>query len=427
MHISKSNPTSTEAKLVIKAEAKELLKAKENVLSQLAPGVKVPGFRAGHVPPAVLEKNVDPNTLQTEVLQEAISKLYASAVRQEDLRPVANPEISIKKFVPFTDLEFEAVVPVVGNIKLADYKKIKLAKPEIKIEAAEVTGTLDSLQSRAAERKEADRAARNNDEVTIDFKGTDAKGEPVNGADGQEYPLVLGSNSFIPGFEDNIIGMKKGDIKSFTVTFPKDYGVSAMQNKKVTFEVTVKKVAEMIKPKIDDDFAAAVGPFKTLKELKDDIKKNLKIERERAAEQQYENELLQKIADKSVMDIPGQLVDDQVERIENEERQNLAYRGQTWEEHLKEEKVTAEEHKAQKRPAAEQRLKVGIILSEVAEAEGLEVTPEELEVRMQIMKGQYRDSVAQAELDKPEARRDVANRILTEKTLEKLKTYAGAK
>lgn len=427
MHISRTNPEPTVTKLVITADQGELNKAKSLALKHLAGSVKVPGFRAGNVPPAILEKHVDQNALQSEVIEHALNALYVSVVRQENLRPVANPEISIKKFVPFTELEFEAVVPTVGQIKLADYKKIKMARPAVKIDAKDVDDVIKSLQKRAAERKEVKRASQDGDEVTFDFKGTDSKGQPVQGADGKDFPLIIGSNTFIPGFEPELIGLKAGDEKTFTVTFPKDYGVKALQNKKVTFEVKVHKVAEVAIPEVDDNFAAAVGPFKNLKELKDDIKESLRAERGRETEVQFENELLQKIADKSVIEIPKMLVDEQIDRIEMEERQNLTYRGQTWEEHLAEEGVTAEEHKEQKRPAAEQRVKVGILLSEIADAEGVEVTPEEVEIRLQLMKGQYRDQTAQAELDKPEALRDIENRIRTEKTLEKLKGYASGK
>lgn len=426
MHITRTNPEPTITKLTVKADADELQKAKNLALQHLAPQVKVPGFRAGKVPMTIVEKNVDQNMLQSEVIEHAINTLYASAVRQEDLRPVANPQISIKKFVPFTDLEFEAEVPTIGKIKLADYKKIKMTKPTVKVEAKDVNEVLESLKKRGAERKEVDRASKDGDEVVFDFKGTDSKGQPVAGADGKDYPLIIGSNTFIPGFEPELVGLKAGEEKKFTVTFPKDYGVKALQSKKVTFEVKVHKVSEMLEPKLDDNFAAAVGPFKTLKELKDDIKRSLEMERGQQAEVQYENVLLQKIADKSDIEIPKLLVDEQIERIENEERQNLAYRGQTWEEHLKEEGVTAEEHKEQKRHNAEQRVKVGVILAEVAEREEIQVTPEEVEIRLQLMKGQYRDPTAQAELNKPEALRDIESRIRTEKTLEKIKGYAAA-
>lgn len=424
MHITRTNPEPTQTKLTIKASVDELGKAKALALKHLAPHVKVPGFRAGKVPPAIVEKNVDQNALQTEVIEHAINKLYATAVQQEQLRPVANPEITIKKFVPFTELEFEAVVPTVGKIKLADYKKTKLAKKPVKVEAKDVNEVIASLQTRGAERKEVKRAAKEDDEVIIDFKGTDSKGKPVTGADAKEYPLILGSKSFIPGFEEEVIGLKAGDKKTFTVTFPKDYAVKSLQNQKVAFEVHVHKVSEIVKPALDDNFAAAVGPFKTFVELKDDIKKQLTIEREREAAVAFENELLAKLADKSSIEIPEVLIEEQIDRLEQEEKRNLTYRGITWDEHLKEEGVTAREHRDRQRPDAEQRVKIGILLSEIADAEDIQVTPEEIEVRLQLMKAQYRDPAAQEELSKPEILRDIESRIRTEKTLTKLTEYA---
>ncbi len=427
MHITRTNSEPTKTKLIIRADEKELASAKKLALNHLSSQVKVPGFREGKVPISVVEKNVDQNALQSEVIEHTINNLYATAVREENLRPVANPQIAIKKFVPFTELEFEADIDVIGEIKLADYKKIKLAKEPVKVEAKDIDNVIKSLQARAAQRKDVTRAAKNGDEVTIDFKGTDAKGESVQGADAADYPLILGSNAFIPGFEEEIVGLKAGDSKEFKVTFPKDYVAKALQNKKVTFAVTVHKIAELVEPKVDDEFAAAVGPFKSVKELKEDIKKQLVFERERDETNKYDNELLEKIASKSNIEIPKMLVDEQIDRIEQEEKQNLMYRGQTWEEHLNEEGITADEHREQKRPAAELRVKIGVLLSEVAEAEGVQVTPEEVEVRLQLMKGQYQDPTAQEELSKPEAIRDIETRIRTEKTLEKLRNYAGAK
>src|SRR5690606_11408890 len=236
----------------------------------------------------------DPNALQSEVIEHTINNLYSSAVREEKLRPVANPQIAIKKFVPFTELEFEAEIDTVGEIKLADYKKIKLAPKAVKVEAKDIDEVIKSLQARAATRTPVERAAKLGDEVVIDFAGKDAKGEPVAGADAKEYPLILGSKSFIPGFEEEIVGLKPGEDKEFEITFPKDYVAKALQGKKVTFAVTVKSINEMTEPKLDDNFAAAVGPFKELKELKEDIKKQLTFERERDAQAEYDNALLEK-------------------------------------------------------------------------------------------------------------------------------------
>lgn len=427
MQVKVESKSSTETLLSVVATDAEIKNIKEHVLTHFTDKVKVPGFRAGKVPANILEKHIDPEALQTEFLQEAIEQLCEQAIRAQNIRPVDRPNVSIKKFVPFTTLEFDATLLVVGNVKLADYKKVKKARAEVKLTADDVNDVVKSLQERMSEKKDVDRAAKSGDQVYIDFKGTDTKGEPVNGAEGKDYPLVLGSNSFIPGFEDNLIGLKANDDKTFDVTFPKDYGVAALANKKVTFAVSVIKVQEVVLPKADDAFAAQAGPFKTLAELKADIKKQVGLERQQQAERQYESDLVREIAAKTTMDVPPVLIDQQVERIEQEERQNIMYRGQTWEDHLKEEGVTAEEHKAQKRPAAEERVKISLILAEIADLEGLTVTTQELEERLSLYKNQYQDPQMQAELNSPQAKSDIASRILTEKTLAKLTGYATSK
>lgn len=424
MQVKVSHPSKTEAVLTVVATDSELKLLKKTVLERFQHQINVPGFRKGKIPGAVLEKNVNQEQLQSEFLEISIEQLYAQAVQGQSLRPVDRPQIALKKFVPFTTLEFEATIPVVSEIQLADYKKIKLPKPSISITTKDIEEVLQSLQTRASEKRDVDRPAKNGDQVWIDFKGVDAKGQAVNGADGKDYPLILGSKSFIPGFEENLSGMSASEEKTFTLTFPKDYGVKALANKKVTFTVGVTKVQEVIEVKIDDKFAASIGPFKTVAELKADIRKQVTIERQREADRAYENELIQAITDKSTVTIPEVLINNQIDRMEQEERQNLTYRGQTWQEHLDEDKVTEEQHRQQKYPQAEERIKASLVMAEIAETEKLEVTAEELDIRMQLLKGQYQDPQMQAELDKPEARQDIAGRILTEKTLAKLVEYS---
>ncbi|MDB5182890.1 MAG: Trigger factor [Candidatus Saccharibacteria bacterium] len=424
MHITKVQKNPNLVELTITANEADLSPVKANTLKKLAPNVKLAGFREGKVPLNMVEKNLDQAAFQSEFLDMAVNALYNQALTQEDLRPVANPEMNLSKFVPFTLLEFTLTVPVIGTIKLGDYKSIKMKKTPVTIEAKQVNEVVASLQKRMAERAPVIRAAKDGDEVMLDFKGTDEKGEAVGGAEGKDYPLALGSNTFIPGFEENVVGLKPTETKTFTIPFPKDYGVKALQGKKVTFEITVNSVNELVEPKLDDDFAAKAGPFKTLAELKEDIKKQLLVEREQEAERNYEEALLQEIAKKSKISVPKELVDEQIERIENEEKQNLVYRGQTWEEHLKAEGVTADEHKEQKRGAATSRVEIGILLSEIAEAEKITVEPKEFDARIKAMKAQYQDAAAQSELDKPEVQRDILARMITEKTINKLVGYA---
>jgi trigger factor len=425
MQINRTDNSTTNVTLSIEGEAAELTPIKNHVLSHFERSVRVPGFRAGKAPLNLIEKHVDPQRLTDEFIEHSLNELFRRAVDELKLRPIGQPEITIKKFVPYTQLGFEAKFDVVGPVSLPNYKTIKQAKPKVEVSTKEVNDVIENLRKQAAERKDVDRAAAEGDEVWIDFRGVDAKGEPVAGAEGKDYPLILGSNTFIPGFEPNLIGIKPGEEKKFTITFPKDYGVTSLQNKKVTFEVKANKVQEVILPKVDDDLASKAGPFKDLAELKEDIKKQVKSEKQHQADRQYENDLIKKISDKSSVEIPQALIDNQLARMEEEEKQNLTYRGLTWQEHLAQEGLTEEQHRDRHRPDAEARVKAGLVLSEISDKEGIEVMPEELEIRMQMLKGQYQDPQMLAQLDRPEARQDIAARMLTEKTILKLVDYAS--
>lgn len=425
MQVQKSNVSPTRIKFQLQADQELLSEVKKQTLKRLQREVKLPGFRAGKVPAELIEKNVDQQTLQSEFLDAAMNRMYGQALTQENIRPVSQPQVNLTKFVPFTTLEFDAEVDAVGEIKLPDYTKITVPKKQVTVEDKDVDEVLQNLQLRAADKKEVTRAAKDTDEVWIDFAGRDAAtGEPIQGADGKEYPLVLGSNTFIPGFEAHLLGAKPGEEREFDIEFPKDYGVKALQKRKVTFKVTVTKVSEVILPKIDDEFAAGIGPFKSADDLKADIRTQLLSEREQQNEREYESDLLTKITEKSEVAVPDALIEEELNRLEQEERQNLTYRGQTWQEHLDAEGVTEEQHRAQNRPGAEQRVRAGLVLAEIAEQEKIEVTPEEFEMHLQLSKGQYKDEAMQAELDKPENRRELASRMLSEKTIQTLVGYA---
>jgi len=428
MQVKKVYTSDTHVTLTITADQNLIDAVKEKVLRHMNQShVKLPGFRPGKAPLQLVEKQADQNLLQSEFLDEAVNKMYSQVLKSEQLRPIEQPKVTLKKFVPFSDFEFEAEVDVIGKLTLADYKAVRMQPTKVSITASEVTEVLASLKKRLAERSDVDRPAASGDEVTIDFSGVDNAGKPVNGADGKDYPLIIGSNSFIPGFEPKLIGIEVGKPKTFTVAFPKDYGVAALQNRKVTFTVTAKKIQALSEPKLDDSFAAKAGPFKTLEELKADIKKQLGVERQQQADRDYQNAILLEIASKSKVAIPNKLIDEEVERMEQSERQNLTYRGTTWQEHLAEEGVDEAKHRERNRPNAAESLKAGIILSAIAEAEQLSITPEELAIQLQLLKGQYTDPTMQAELDKEENRRDIENRLLTEKTLAVLTKYAQAK
>ncbi|HSX00113.1 MAG TPA: trigger factor [Patescibacteria group bacterium] len=425
MQVTKKNLSDTKVSLHLVADdAKMLQDVKNAVLETLGSSVKIQGFRQGKAPIALLEKHVDPTRLQTEFLDRAVNTLYVAALDQEKLRPVEQPEVKISKFVPFETLEVELEVEVVGDVNLPDYKKMKFTKTKVNVLAKDVDGVIDELRTREAERKDVTRAAKEGDQVTIDFTGVDAKTkEAISGADGKDFPLVIGSNTFIPGFEPNLIGLKPGEEKTFDITFPKDYSVDSLQNRKVTFTVTAKSVQEVVKPKLDDALAAKVGPFKTVAELKADVSKELQARKEADTEQKFADEIITAITEKAKVAVPEVLINEQIDRLQREQQQNLVYRGQTWQEFLDAEKLTEEKYREAQRPAAELRVKAGLVLSSISEAEKIIISDEEIDAYMMQLASRYPDPQMQAELAKPEARRDIASRLLTEKTIEKLKSY----
>jgi trigger factor len=420
MRVTRQDNSPTNITLTVSGDAQDLEPIRRHVLGHFKHTVKVPGFREGKAPVELIEKHVNQQRVLDEFMEHALNELYRRAVDDEQIRPVNTPNVKLKKFVPYTELEFEAETEIIGSVKLPDYKNLKLPRLKVEVTARDVNEIIKSLQSRLAIRKPVSRPAKEGDELVIDFAGTDVKGKPVNGAEGKDYPLILGSKAFIPGFEEKLVGVKEGESKKFDITFPKDYGVPALRSQRVTFKADVQKVLELNEPKADDDFAKEAGPVKTLAELKADIKKELKAEKQRRADADYQNEIIRTISQKTAMEVSKSLIDEEISRMEAQEKQDLAYRGQTWHEHLNAEGITDEQHRERQRPDAAERVKAGLILSEIAQREGIKVTPEEAEIRRQLLKGQYQDPQMQAELDKPENLRDIEARLLTEKTLQKL-------
>ncbi len=427
MQVKRTNKSDNEVVLLITGDLVELGPLREHILKDhFAQDVKLPGFRQGKAPLNLVEKNINQQEFQTKFLDEALNNLYGAAIDQEKIRAIDQPKVEVKKFVPYTLVEFEVVIPVLGKVTLPDYKKIKLAKPLPKpVTPQEIDQVLKRLQIQLAEKKDVNRAAKNEDQVYIDFKGVDDKGNAVSGAEGRDFPLVLGSDSFIPGFEKNLVGLKPGAEKTFTLKFPKDYLVSALASKNVTFTVTVIKVQEVSDPKLDDEFAKKVGSFETMAELKKSIKAQLTEEKENTENREYESKLLEQITDKSKVTIPDLLVDAEVENRLSSFKTELGYQGRTFDEFLKGEGQTEAEYiEKVVKPDSIKRLKASIVLSEISDIEQIPLSNEEVDARLQQMNAQYQDARSQADLAKPEARREVASRLLAEKTIAKLVDYA---
>ena len=287
------------------------------------------------------------------------------------------------------------------------------------VTAKDIDELIERIQKGFAEKVEVARAAKDGDEVVIDFEGS-KDGELVDGASGKEYPLVLGSNSFIPGFEEGIVGHKQGDVFDLPLTFPKDYHSAELKGAKVTFKVTVVRVNEVKLPKADDELAAKSGPFTSLEDMKADIKKELTAQKDKTVTDKLKDDLVGQLVEKSHIPLPEILVQDQMQAIERDFNQNLMYQGMSVEQFLEVQgyKDHDELHDKEFRPAAERRVQAGLVLAELSKVEKIEITQADLETRLEEMKAQSPAMAAQ--LDSPDARRDLANRVLTEKTVERL-------
>ena len=422
MKTTVTHESDTRVKVVVAADHAELAAAEQVALKRLAKTVKVNGFRTGHVPLEIVKKHADLNALAQETLDAALNRAVAEAFLNNNLQVLARPEVEIKKYVPGELLEFTAEADVLPEVKLGDYKKLKAKKAAVNVDKKEIDEVIERIQKGLSEKKEVKRAAKIGDETVIDFVGK-KDGEAFQGGTGKDYPLVLGSNSFIPGFEDALVGLKAGDTKDVKLTFPKDYHAKDLAGQDVVFEVTVKKVNSVKLPALDDKFAAKAGPFTSMEDLRGDIKAEITAQAERRAKDDLKDELVKQLVAKSTVSVPSVLRDDQIRSLEQDLRQNLMYRGRTLEQYF-EEKGYADRDawvKAEANDAADARIKAGLVLAQLSKELKIEATADELAAHINAYKQQYANNPKMAKhFDKPEAQREVANRLITEKTIDKL-------
>lgn len=422
MKTTVKNLSETKVLLTISVGPEELKAAELVALTKLAKEVKVPGFRKGKIPPSVVAKHVDPTLLGQQTLEDALSKAVADAFTNENLQPLDRPEVEVKKYVPGKELEFTAETEIVPAVKLGEYKKLKAKAETVKVEAKDVDDIIDRMRENFAEKKEVKRAAKEGDEVTMDFVG---KRDDVafDGGTATDFDLKLGSGQFIPGFEEGVVGHKAGEEFDLNLTFPKDYHAKDLQNAKVVFTVTLKSVHERELPEVNEEFAAKCGPFTSADELRADIERELTAQKEREANEKLKDDLVKELVKVSEVPAPEILIKDQEKSIEQDFTQNLMYRGVSLDSYLEMNDFKTKEEWLDKevRPAAENRVKAGLVLAELSKELKIDASREELEQHINLYKQQYANNKeALKQFEQPEVQRDIANRLLTEKTVDKL-------
>lgn len=415
------NISDVKVELTISLGTEELKAAEQVALTKLAKEVKIEGFRKGKAPLELVAAQVDQTILGQETLENALSKAVAEAFLKEDIKAIDRPEVDVKKFIPGTELEFTATTEIMPKVELGDYKNLKVKKDTVEVSKEEVSETIDRILKNFAEKKKVDRESKDGDEVIIDFLGK-KDGVAFDGGKAEKFPLELGSKSFIPGFEEGLIGKKAGDEISLDLEFPKDYHAKDLAGTKVVFEVKIHEVRENALPEINEEFLSKLGEFKTKEEFEEQIEEDLKIQKQAESDEKFKDKLVKKLAEVSKVPVPEILLEDQKQSIELDMQQNLMYSGLSLEDYLERMGKTREEWlEKDVKEAAEMRVKSGLALAELSKVEKVESSLEELDTRIAQLKEQYGNSKEIAkQLSSDDVRRNLANQILTEKTIDLL-------
>ena len=372
--------------LTIETSAEEFEAAVNKAYLKMRGKINVPGFRVGKAPRKIIEKMYGAEVFYEEAVNIILPDAYEAAVKEQELDVVGYPEVELESCTK-DGVVFKCTVAVYPEVKLGQYKGLEAPKAEVKVAAADVNARLKEMADRNSRLVSVDRAVKKGDTADIDFEGFD-NGVAFDGGKGENFDLEIGSGSFVPGFEDQLIGMKAGEEKDIDITFPKDY-TPELAGKPVVFHVKVNEVKVKEVPALDDEFAKDVSEFDTLKDLKADIKKKLTAERTEAAQRAFEDVLMAKVAEGVEADVPHEMVDLQAEQMTEGFKQQLAAQGIPFDQYLKMTNTTEADFKSQAYGPAEQQVKMDLAISAIVKAEGLEVSDDEVEAEMKKVADKY--------------------------------------
>ncbi len=366
----------------LKLEGKEWKDCLESAYNKKKKDIKMDGFRKGQVPYEVYVKKLGIETLYMDAVDMAVDILYAKLLSDpKTITPAATPSINLKSVTDeYVELEFTLVAA--PKVKLGKYKDLKIKKEKVEVKDEEVEHELEHLKEHFAEVKTKDEKSKinNGDVAVIDFEGF-KDGVPFKGGKGENYSLTIGSGTFIPGFEEQLVGLKKGDAKDINVTFPENYHSEELKGQPVVFKVSIKEIKERVLPEFNEDFFADlnVGGVTNVDELKNYIRENKVAEREHQLEDEYLFKCLDKVVEGSKFEIPEEMTEDEVNRLVKEFSEKLQYQGLKLEDYLKFSNSNLEEFKKTLVPEANKRVGYRLVMDAVVEAEKLEVSDKELE------------------------------------------------
>jgi len=372
--------------LTIETSAEEFEAAVNKAYLKMRGKINVPGFRVGKAPRKIIEKMYGAEVFYEEAVNIILPDAYEAAVKEQELEVVGYPQVELESCTK-DGVVFKCTVAVYPEVKLGQYKGLEAPKAEVKVVAADVNARLKEMADRNSRLVSVERAVKKGDTADIDFEGFD-NGVAFDGGKGENFDLEIGSGSFVPGFEDQLIGMKAGEEKDIDITFPENY-TPELAGKPVVFHVKVNEVKEKQVPAIDDEFAKDVSEFDTLKDLKADIKKKLTTERTESAQRAFEDVLMAKVAEGIEADIPEEMVELQAERMMEQFKQQLASQGIHFDQYLKMTNTAEADFRKQAQGPAADQVKMDLAVEAIIKAEGLEASDEDVESEMKSVAEKY--------------------------------------
>ncbi|MBQ9329486.1 MAG: trigger factor [Oscillibacter sp.] len=374
--------------LTIEVGAEEFEAAIEKAYRKMRRNIRVPGFRPGKAPRKIIEGMYGPEVFFEEAINAAFPDAYEAAVKEQELQVVGYPAVELVGETTKDGFTFKATAPVYPEVTLGQYKGLSAVKDEVKVTAEDVAKRLEQLSERNTRLVSVEREAKEGDTAVIDFEGF-LDGKPFDGGKGENYDLELGSHTFIPGFEEQVMGMKAGEEKDLDVTFPEDYGAAELAGKAVVFKVKVHEVKEKDVPELDDEFAKDVSEFDTLKELKADLKKKITEERKEAADRAFSDKLMEKVAEGITADIPDAMVDAQARQFLENLKTQIAQQGIPYDQYLQMTGMDEDKLLADAREPALRQVRMDLAMAAIIKAEGLEATDDEAEAEYKKLADQY--------------------------------------
>ena len=372
--------------LTIETSAEEFEAAVNKAYLKMRGKINVPGFRVGKAPRKIIEKMYGAEVFYEEAVNIILPDAYEAAVKEQELEVVGYPQVELESCTK-DGVVFKCTVAVYPEVKLGQYKGLEAPKAEVKVVAADVNARLKEMADRNSRLVSVERAVKKGDTADIDFEGFD-NGVAFDGGKGENFDLEIGSGSFVPGFEDQLIGMKAGEEKDIDITFPENY-TPELAGKPVVFHVKVNEVKEKQVPAIDDEFAKDVSEFDTLKDLKADIKKKLTAERTESAQRAFEDVLMAKVAEGIEAYITEEMVELQAERMMEQFKQQLASQGIPFDQYLKMTNTAEADFRKQAQGPAADQVKMDLAVEAIIKAEGLEVSDEDVESEMKSVAEKY--------------------------------------